>query len=177
MNLSKSIPNSSRIREFFMHSWCGSDKSAYERGMSSISSISCDAICTRNILFCISKHSERQHWCLIDSKCAKRPLHCIFSAFSGWERKATRDDQFRYFQWLVIPLKPRLRHPGLLYKKEEWSNLDFWQPTSPTYLRHCLLIRVLLHFNFFQKIWKSERVVFFAGPCKMVKSWNSKTVK
>ena len=88
----------------------------------------------------------------------------FFSAFSGWERKATRDDQFRYFQWLVIPLKPRLRHPGLLYKKEEWSNLDFWQPTSPTYLRHCLLIRVLLHFNFFQKIWKSERVFFLPDP-------------
>ena len=92
-------------------------------------------------------------------------LIVFFSAFSGWERQATRDGQFRYFRRLVIPLKPRLRHPGLLYKKKEWSNLDFWQPTSPTYLRHCLLIRVLLHFNFFHKIWKSKRVFFFAGPC------------
>ena len=161
MNLKKSIPNSSRIREFFMHCWGESDKSACERGMSSISSISCDAICTRNILFCISKHSERQHWCLIDSKCAKRPLHCIFSAFSGWERKATGDGQLRYFQRLVIPLKPRLGYPGLLYKKEEWSYLDFWQLTSQTYLQHCLSVRALLNVNFFHNVRRSKRVGFF----------------
>ena len=164
MNLSKNIPNSNRIWVFFMQNWCRSDKSAYDWPISSISSISRDTICTRTILFCISKHSERQRWRLIDWKCAQRPLNCIFSAFSGWERKATRDGQFRYFQRLVIPLKPRLRYPGLLYKKEKWSYLDFWQLTSQSYLQHCLSVRALLHFNFFHKIRKSKRVFFLEDP-------------
>ena len=67
----------------------------------------------------------------------------IFFAFSSWICKATGDGQFCYFRRLVIPLKTRLRYPGLLYKKEEWSYLDFWQPTSQTYPQHCLLIRAL----------------------------------
>ena len=169
MNISKNIPNCNRIRVFFIQNWCRSDKSAYDWPISSISSISCDTICTRHILFYISKHSERQPWCLIDSKCAQRPLNCIFSAFSGWDRKATRDGQFRYFRRLVIPLKSRLRYPGLLYKKEEWSYLDFWQLTSQTYLQHCLLLRALLHINFFRKIRKSKGMFFSGGPCMWVR--------
>ena len=80
MKLSKNKPNSNYVA-FFMQNWCISDKSAYDWPISLISSISCDAICTRNILFCIPKHSDCQRWDLNDSKCAQRPLHSIFSAF------------------------------------------------------------------------------------------------
>ena len=84
-----------------------------------------------------------------------------FPAFFGWYRKATGDGQFRYFRRLFIPRESRLKYPGLLYQKEEWSYLDFWQLTSQTYLRNCLLLRALFHINFFRKIRKSKGMFFF----------------
>ena len=148
-----------------MQNWCRSDKSAYGWPISSISSIHAKQYALEISCFAFLNIVNVS----IDVSLTQNALNDLFivffPAFSGWERKATGDGQFRYFQRLVIPLKPRLRYPGLLYKKEEWSYLDFWQPTSQTYLQHCLLIMGLLHLNFFHKIRKSKRVFFIGGPC------------
>ena len=151
-----------------MQNWYRNDKSAYEWPLCSISSISCDKICTPNRLrkscFAFFNIVNVSVDVSLTQNALNNPSIVICLAFSSWTCKAAGNGQFCYFQRLVIPLKTRLRYPGLLYKKEEWSYLDFWQTTSQTYPQHCLFIRALLHFDFFRKFRKSKWVFFLPGP-------------